>query len=300
VTVEEEERSPASEVPDAAAAPPLTAAPPPLAAAPPADLEPPLDAVPAPPPAPRLLRQGDLLAMGLRASLLQATWNYERQQGVGWAWALQPALRRLIPGAHARAERLAAHTAFFNTQPTMASIALGVVARMEEEGAARGAIDESAVRRTMGVMGSALAALGDRVFWFALRPVAACVGLMLIPFGPWPAAIALWLTYNLLHQGVRLGGVAWGYRDGPAAIAGPLRARLEGVRHGLMIGGVALVGVLFAALIAPGALPRTLGFQLALGGGLAFGLVASQRARPSPTEWALIMGGLAVSAAWAI
>jgi len=35
--------------------------------------------------------------MALRSLFLQATFNYERQQGLGWAWALQPALERLYP-----------------------------------------------------------------------------------------------------------------------------------------------------------------------------------------------------------
>src|SRR5262249_1821258 len=39
--------------------------------------------------------RGTLLRVGLRANLLQAAWNFERQQGLGWAFALEPALRRL-------------------------------------------------------------------------------------------------------------------------------------------------------------------------------------------------------------
>ena len=84
------------------------------------------------------LRRPDLARIALRASLLQATWNYERQQGVGWAYAIAPALERLIPDAAARRERLAEHTAYFNTQPTMASLALGVVAGLEERRTAGG------------------------------------------------------------------------------------------------------------------------------------------------------------------
>ena len=74
------------------------------------------------------LTRGDRLSMGLRAALLQATWNYERQQGLGWAWALKPALDRFYPDAERRRERLTEHTAYFNTQPTLASLALGAVA----------------------------------------------------------------------------------------------------------------------------------------------------------------------------
>src|SRR6185295_12776165 len=78
------------------------------------------------------LRGGDLRSMALRASLLQATWNYERQQGLGWAWALAPAIERLYPERDVRLARLAEHTAYFNTQPTLASLVLGAAAAVEE------------------------------------------------------------------------------------------------------------------------------------------------------------------------
>jgi len=245
-----------------------------------------------------VLRRGDLLRMGLRASLLQATWNFERQQGIGLAWALQAGLKRIVPDAAQRCRRLAMHTSFFNTQPSLASLAIGVAARIEEDGARAEGVNDEELRRAMNVMGASLASLGDRLFWFALRPVAACIGLLMIPFGPWAAALGLWVSYNAVHQFVRLGGVGWGYRLGPAVMSGPLRPRLEALRHGLLIGGVALVGVLLAGLIAPQGVPRPLGFQVALGGGLAFGFIAAQRARPSPTEWALVIGAAALGAAW--
>src|SRR5205814_9869611 len=100
----------------------------------------------------RRLRAVDLMVMGLRASLLQATWNYERQQGVGWAWALEPALKRIEPDPARRAARLAEHTAFFNTQPTMASLALGAVASLEERRAETGAPDSEAIARIKSVL----------------------------------------------------------------------------------------------------------------------------------------------------
>src|SRR5439155_12553213 len=98
------------------------------------------------------LRSGDLLRMGLRASLLQATWNYERQQGLGWAWALSPALERFYPDRGVRCDRLAEHTAFFNTQPTLASLALGAAAALEEQRSLTGAPDADGMRRVKNVL----------------------------------------------------------------------------------------------------------------------------------------------------
>src|SRR5437867_6440643 len=138
------------------------------------------------------LRKRDLWGMAARASLLQATFNYERQQGLGWAWALKPALDRYYPDPELRRERLAEHTAYFNTQPTLASLALGAVARLEE----RRALDPAAhdeVPHVKAVLGSALAALGDRLFWFTLRPLAACLGVLFASLGSWTGALVLWL-----------------------------------------------------------------------------------------------------------
>ncbi|HUK63294.1 MAG TPA: PTS system mannose/fructose/sorbose family transporter subunit IID, partial [Dongiaceae bacterium] len=205
-----------------------------------------------------------LTAIGLRASLLQATWNYERQQGIGWAYALAPALERLYPDRAERAARLADHTAYFNTQPTLASVALGAVARLEEARVSGQETDPGTIPRVKSVLGSSLAALGDRLFWFTLRPFAACLGVGLVLLGWSWGPLALWLVYNAVHQPLRLLGVRAGYRDGPAAASGPLRSRLEALVGWFGRGGALIVGVIVAALMVPGGEPSPVGFQLLL------------------------------------
>jgi mannose PTS system EIID component len=244
------------------------------------------------------LRDSDLGLMALRASLLQSTWNYERQQGIGWAWALEPALRRLYPDAEVRRERLAEHTAYFNTQPTMASLALGAVAALEERRAAGEGPDADAMGRVKGVLGSSLAALGDRLFWFTLRPLAAVIGVWLALDGRWWGALAMWLCYNLLHLGVRWFGVRWGYQAGPAVLGGGLRNRFEGGTRLLASLGAVAVGVTLAWLVAPSGTGPTMLFESALGAGLGIGLLGALRPRPTPTEWALGLGALCLVAAW--
>jgi len=236
--------------------------------------------------------------MGLRASLLQATWNYERQQGLGWAWALSPALERFYSDPALRRRRLAEHTAYFNTQPTLASLALGSVAALEQQRALGEGPDADGMRRVKSVLGSSLAALGDRMFWLTLRPLAACLGLILAASGSALGAVVLWVCYNAMHQGLRFAGVGWGYRLGPAVLGGELRLRLERMIHAWAVLGTAAIGVIVAVLLAPAGTPRPLEYQILLGAGLALGLLAAQRVRPSPTEWALGIGLLSVIVAW--
>ncbi len=240
------------------------------------------------------LKNRTLARMGLRAALLQATWNYERQQGIGWAYAIAPALKALYPDKAERAARLAEHTAYFNTQPTLASVALGAVARLEEERSLGRETDPGTIARVKSVLGSSLAALGDRLFWFTLRPFAACIGIVLTLLGSVWGALAMWLIYNALHLSVRLLGVRWGYNAGPAVASGPLRSRLESVVGFCGRGGALVCGVIMASLMVPGGNPSSPGFQLLLAAGLALGLMVAPRARPSPTEWALLVGGSAL------
>jgi mannose/fructose/N-acetylgalactosamine-specific phosphotransferase system component IID len=244
------------------------------------------------------LKSRDLARMALRSLLLQATFNYERQQGLGWAWALQPALERLYPDPAELRERLAEHTAYFNTQPTLASLALGAVAALEESRAAGEGPDAAAVARIKSVLGSSLAALGDRLFWFTLRPFAAVLGVLVALGGSWLGAVVLWVCYNLFHLGVRFLGVGWGYRAGTAVLDLAQRRRFERLTGYLGVLGTMLVGVATAWMLVPGGEPRPIVFQAVFAAGLGLGLVAAARPRPSPTEWALGVGVLCVAATW--
>ena len=233
-----------------------------------------------------------LFTIGLRSNLLQATWNFERQQGIGWAFALLPALKRLYPSREQRLERLAEHTAYFNTQPTLASIALGAAAHAEEARADGLGVDADGMVRLKSVLGSTLAAMGDRLFWFTLRPFAASLGVLiaLAHREPGLGAAALWAVYALPHLALRFAGVHWGYAAGPAILTGRFRETLELAMRWTAVLGCAVLGVALAWALAPGGEPRPIAVQCALAGGLGLGLVTSQRARPSPTQWALALG----------
>jgi mannose/fructose/N-acetylgalactosamine-specific phosphotransferase system component IID len=246
------------------------------------------------------LGRGVLWRVAMRANLLQATWNFERQQGVGWVYALQPVLEALYRDPEERRRRLEEHTAYFNTQPTLASLALGAVARLEEERAAGGGPDAAGMARVKAALGATLAALGDRLFWFSLRPFAAVLGVLVAlarPDAGW-GALVLWLCYASVHLGVRYAGVGWGYERGPSVLGGTLRAYLETGVTVLAYAGCIVVGVAVAWAMAPGGIPRPIAVQSALAGGLGLGLLSAQRARPSPTQWALGAGVLVLVAVW--
>jgi mannose/fructose/N-acetylgalactosamine-specific phosphotransferase system component IID len=157
--------------------------------------------------------------VGLRSTLIQAVWNYDSLQGIGFGWAILPGLERIRPDRGERAERLLAHLGTFNANPYLAPIAMGVALRMEEEVARGAAGAERRLARLLHALRGGLGAIGDELFWSACRPalgLAAAVAAIATG-SAWPA-IAYVIGWNGLAQGVRLAGVRAGFASGAAVV----------------------------------------------------------------------------------
>jgi PTS system mannose-specific IID component len=157
--------------------------------------------------------------VALRSTLVQAVWNYDSLQGIGFGWALLPGLERIRPDRGERAERLLAHLGTFNANPYLAPIAMGVALRVEEEVARGAAGAERRLARLLHALRGSLGAIGDELFWSACRPalgLAAAVAAIATG-SAWPA-IAYVIVWNALAQGVRLAGVRAGFASGAAVV----------------------------------------------------------------------------------
>lgn len=182
-----------------------------------------------------------LKSMFARSFFIQAGWNYERFQNLGFAFALKPALARIYPDPEKFKAALARHLQIFNTQPYMASFILGNIASMEEKAAA--SPDPAAALKSMpGVkqaLASSFASIGDRIFWGRLKPMTVQLCLLV-----WAAG----------------GFYGWLFPGRPAALhpalllAGPLagillysafsvRLRWQGLESGYACGGSAACGL---------------------------------------------------------
>lgn len=182
------------------------------------------------------LRARDLGRVYLRSLLLQASWSYEGMQSLGFAYALDPALRRLHGDGPARKEGLLRHLEFFNTHPVLASAILGCVARLEEEGGAGGA---AGVRRLKAALMGPCGAIGDSLYWGALKPLFALIALHGAVTGHlWAPAVLVggFGTANLLGRAVAL----WlGYRRGERIVEALSRWNLP--RWALWVKGLCAV-----------------------------------------------------------
>ncbi len=160
----------------------------------------------------------DLFRLFLRSLLIQASWSFDRMQSLGFAYAVDPALRKLYPDPEEYRSRLNLHLEYFNTQPYLAAFILGAAAKKEEDRASGrdpGA-DVSGLKNTLM---APLGALGDSFFWGALMPLAAVSAVAMLMTGAWWAPVLFLVLYNFWHVGLRAGMLLWGYRSGGDAIA---------------------------------------------------------------------------------
>jgi len=119
-----------------------------------------------------------LFSMFLRSFFIQAGWNYERFQNLGFAFSLQPALEKIYPDKEKYKAALLRHLQIFNTQPFMAAFVLGNIIRMEERAAAGGEADIKALPGVKQALASSFASIGDRIFWGRLKPMTVQICLL--------------------------------------------------------------------------------------------------------------------------
>ena len=196
-----------------------------------------------------------------RSFFMQACWSFERMQNLGFLYALEPWLERIYPDQDDRAAASLRHLEFFNTQPYMAGLVLGVVGGLEERLAKTPAAERAAAQARLSAvkktLASTLAAVGDSLFWGALKP--ACAAAAVAAWGlfwtlglPHPVLAGCGLYLALFNipvlwvrwEGPRLGH-AWQERL-PAELA---RYRWKEAAAALRAAGLALAGLCTAAAL---------------------------------------------------
>lgn len=238
----------------------------------------------APPPA--VLDRGLLWSVSLRALALQACFTYERFQGAGFAVAMLPVLRRLWPDRQALAEATLRHMDYFNTNPVMGTYILGAAARLELEAAAGGPAE--AARSFKVSVGGPVAALGDRLMWGTVRPLATCTGLLVALRWPIAGVVVMLAGYNIPHIALRIRGIQQGAARGPSSLRDITSPRFARVTQRLADAWSVVTGLLAGALLASagGTHPvrsRAIWLIFAALSGLLFA-----RRRLSPTQLALL------------
>ncbi|OGS08796.1 MAG: hypothetical protein A2270_02890 [Elusimicrobia bacterium RIFOXYA12_FULL_51_18] len=236
----------------------------------------------------------------VRSFFIQAGWNSERFQNLGFAFSIMPALRKIYePGERFNAAVLR-HLGIVNTQPYMAGFVIGNIVSMEEEMAGRPG-DAEFEKKMLGVkaaMASGFAAIGDRIFWGRLKPLTTqlCIVVwlmsgfygwlftgaafrpsMAVLFGGPLAGVAVYGAFAVYMRWV---GIKKGYSCGGGSNCG-----FDAVNWSGLIRLLSVTGFAFSLLIAIGAFGLLVAHNWsgedtggqALKAALALGVMALQR-----------------------
>ncbi len=190
-----------------------------------------------------------------RSLFLQATWNPQGMQNLGFAYALSPALEELYPDPVRRAQAVHRHLEFFNCHPYLAAGIIGGAVELEERIAANAAPPGS-VSQFKRALGPPFAAVGDGFFWLALRPAAALAAAVLEPLLGLGCVLVFLLLYNGVHLSARLWLFARGYQLGEGLIAEVGRAQVPTSTGLLKACGAVLAGALSARAVLLAGLPH--------------------------------------------
>jgi PTS system mannose-specific IID component len=102
---------------------------------------------------------------------LEASWNYERMQGLGYLFTMLPIIKSVHKSKEEQKNSMKLHMEFFNTNPFIASWIIGMNAKVEDEGAS----PETIRSLKVGYMGP-LAGIGDSLIYFVIGGMAMILG----------------------------------------------------------------------------------------------------------------------------
>lgn len=211
------------------------------------------------------LSKSDRLMVCLRSTFWQASWNYERMQNGGYAFAMIPAIKKLYKEKADQIAALKRHMEFFNTHPYVASPIVGVTLALEQEKANGAAVDDAAIQGVkVGMMGP-LAGIGDPVFWFTLRPILGAMCASIAMDGNMLGPIMFFLLWNILRFGFMWYTQEFGYKVGSQITENLSGNLLTNITRGASILGMFVLGALVQRWVSIKFAPVVSNIQLSKG-----------------------------------
>lgn len=194
----------------------------------------------------RILTRGDLIKAFWLSWFIQSSWNYERMMGTGFAHGMLPIERKLRKTDEELKEWLTMHSEFYNTEPHLHNIILGMTIAMEERGA-----DIDTIRAIKTALMGPFAGLGDSIMWFTLLPIAFAIGASLGTQGNFLGPVIALLIWIPISWAVKFYSLIYGYKYGDQ-LASILKGDiLKFFRDAIAAFAVAMMGGIGASYVTP-------------------------------------------------
>lgn len=168
-----------------------------------------------------MLRLKDKIVLFFRSFFLQAAFNFEGYQNIGFLYSISYSIKKYIKDVDKLKLIFKRHLDIFNTQPYMSGFVIGNVVRMEIDGR-----DEKDIVNVKQSLACTYASIGDRIFWSRIRVIEThatiliafilyyCCGEYLNHYLLWISVIVPTFFYFLYTLYVRYVGISIGFECG--------------------------------------------------------------------------------------
>lgn len=208
----------------------------------------------------RKLTDRDLRRVFWRSFMLDSSWNYERQQNIGYSFGIVPVIEKVYePGSEKQQRAYARSLDFMAITPQLSTLLMGIDAAMEEENAANDDFDDSAITAVKTSLMGPLAGIGDSLIAGTLRVIGTGIAIGFAQQGSPIGAILLLLIFNIPGLLIRWFGLKLGYQYGSTFITDAAKGGvMEKVTYAVSVVGLAAIGGMVASYVALD-LPITVG-----------------------------------------
>ena len=189
----------------------------------------------------------DLRKVFFRSLTMEYSWNYERQQHMGFCYSMLPIIRRVYDNKEDQIQAAKRHMEFFNTTPYISTLILGISSAMEEANANDDRFDASSINSIKAALMSPLAGIGDSLFWGTLRVIATGLGVSLSMQGNILGPLLFLLVFSIPAYIVRWLCLKWGYGFGTSFLS---KIEESGLMPKLTM-GAAILGLMVIGAMVP-------------------------------------------------
>ncbi|WHY79497.1 PTS system mannose/fructose/sorbose family transporter subunit IID [Neobacillus sp. WH10] len=186
-----------------------------------------------------------------RSCQLDSSWNFERQQNLGYSYAMVPVIKRLFKNDSRKAEAaLKRSLDFMAITPQLSSLLMGINAAMEEENANNPEFDDSAITAVKTSLMGPLAGIGDSLIVGTLRIIATGVAIGFASKGNIIGPLLFLLLFNVPGFLLRYYGLNFGYKYGAYFITNAEKTGImDKVTYAASVVGLTAIGGMIASYV---------------------------------------------------
>ena len=191
--------------------------------------------------------------------------SQEHMQTFGYLCAMLPIVEELYEDKEQQKEALQTYSAFFNTEPQIDTMVVGITAGLEEARANGEPVDDDAINGIRAGLMGPLAGLGDSLIVGTLIPILLGIALGLSTGGSPLGAIFYIVVWNaLMYFGMKFAYNS-GYELGGKAVEALVGPKAKALRESIVMVGTMVIGAVAATWVSITCSPN-----LTLPGGGAF------------------------------